>query len=443
MIQMSDCAWPGGSAAFQCHCSQRAELTSEPFSSAKQLEHFGLDGRRIGRILRTEILPEPRGLGVERIHRDQEFELAQTLSNLAPIGERLQRIEALADISSHLAVHHHLESLDDVVKRNVEFRQPVVGPVIVRARGVAKEGLLEADEELGGILIIADRARTKRLETPRLHVLLVRLLVVERQIHVSRHLVRQQSDIGQPLDVRVAAQGIHAAAGHADVAEQQLDHRHGADVLGTDRMLGPAQREQRRHRLVRRRRGGDQFTDLQVLVLRRAADARHHFGRVASDMLAQKIDHATRILPGVVYFGKTLVIEFVIPARLVIASGFLVIAAEQAVLKTELFLHEQTGIGVGPHVVVLDRILFQQIADQAAEERDIGSGPYRRVHVGDRRGSRETRIDHHQLGGVLDLGLDHPFEAARMRFGGIAAHHDDDIGILDVAPGVGHCTATE
>ena len=30
-------ASPGGSAPFQCHCSQRAELTSEPFSSAKQV----------------------------------------------------------------------------------------------------------------------------------------------------------------------------------------------------------------------------------------------------------------------------------------------------------------------------------------------------------------------------------------------------------------------
>ena len=37
MIQISDCALPGPSAAFQCHCSQRDELTSEPFSSAKQV----------------------------------------------------------------------------------------------------------------------------------------------------------------------------------------------------------------------------------------------------------------------------------------------------------------------------------------------------------------------------------------------------------------------
>ncbi|MNO71828.1 hypothetical protein D3C76_627520 [compost metagenome] len=37
MMAMSVRAWPGGSAPFQCHCSQRPLLTMEPSSSAKQL----------------------------------------------------------------------------------------------------------------------------------------------------------------------------------------------------------------------------------------------------------------------------------------------------------------------------------------------------------------------------------------------------------------------
>src|ERR1700728_4082436 len=37
MIKMSDCASPGGSAALKCHCSQRAEFTNEPYSSAKHV----------------------------------------------------------------------------------------------------------------------------------------------------------------------------------------------------------------------------------------------------------------------------------------------------------------------------------------------------------------------------------------------------------------------
>src|SRR5574342_1350219 len=38
MISASPLASPGGSAPFQCHCSQRPEFTSDPSSSAKQVE---------------------------------------------------------------------------------------------------------------------------------------------------------------------------------------------------------------------------------------------------------------------------------------------------------------------------------------------------------------------------------------------------------------------
>src|ERR1700693_805950 len=38
MISLSPLASPGGSAPFQCHCSHLPLLTSEPSSSAKQVE---------------------------------------------------------------------------------------------------------------------------------------------------------------------------------------------------------------------------------------------------------------------------------------------------------------------------------------------------------------------------------------------------------------------
>ena len=38
MMSASCLACPGGGAPFQCHCSTRPELTSEPSSSAKQVE---------------------------------------------------------------------------------------------------------------------------------------------------------------------------------------------------------------------------------------------------------------------------------------------------------------------------------------------------------------------------------------------------------------------
>ena len=65
------------------------------------------------------------------------------------------------------------------------------------------------------------------------------------------------------------------------------------------------------------------------------------------------------------------------------------------------------------------------------------------VEIGDRRRAREARIDHDQLGVVVGLRLGHPLEAARMRLGGVAAHDDDDIGVLDVQPEVRHRATAE
>ena len=44
-----------------------------------------------------------------------------------------------------------------------------------------------------------------------------------------------QPEVGQALDVGVPAQRVHAAAGDADVAQQQLHHRAAADHLRADR----------------------------------------------------------------------------------------------------------------------------------------------------------------------------------------------------------------
>ena len=52
--------------------------------------------------------------------------------------------------------------------------------------------------------------------------------------------VVQRGDVGRALDGGVAAQGEDAAAGPADVAEQQLQDRRGADHLHAGRVLRPA-----------------------------------------------------------------------------------------------------------------------------------------------------------------------------------------------------------
>jgi len=85
----------------------------------------------------------------------------------------------------------------------------------------------------------------------------------------------------------------------------------------------------------------------------------------------------------------------------------------------------------------------ERVADDAVEEGDVSAGAQRRVEIADRAGAGEAWIDADQLGVARLLGFDRPLEAAGMVLSGVAAHDQDDIGILDVDPTVGHRPAAE
>ena len=92
---------------------------------------------------------------------------------------------------------------------------------------------------------------------------------------------------------------------------------------------------------------------------------------------------------------------------------------------------------------MLDLIVVEQVLDHAGEESNVRSLTDGAVEISDRRRPRETRIDHDELGIVVRLGFDNPFEAARMRFGRIPAHDNYQVGGLEVHPGIGHRTTAE
>lgn len=66
----------------------------------------------------------------------------------------------------------------------------------------------------------------------------------------------------------------------------------------------------------------------------------------------------------------------------------------------------------------------------------------RHVLVGHRGGTVEAGVHHDDLGALL-LRFDGPLEAHRVRFGRVAAHDQDEVGVLDVHPGIGHGAATK
>ena len=56
-------------------------------AGGRQTEHFGLNLRRIDVVRLTVVLPEGRGLGIERVNGDQELQFRQRGDNLVLVRE--------------------------------------------------------------------------------------------------------------------------------------------------------------------------------------------------------------------------------------------------------------------------------------------------------------------------------------------------------------------
>ena len=410
-------------------------------AAGRQAEHRGLDLFALDVVGLTEVLPEFRRFGVERIHGDQVLELAQAGDDLLLVGEGAHRVEALAEIPIELALVHQLER-DQHVIQPVPLRQIVVGPVVLGRGRIAKPGLLHADEELGIVLPVAHLVRAQRLEGTRRIVGCQILLAVARQGQVTRQVGGEQAQVRQALDVAVTAQRVHATAQLAHVTQQQLHDGGRADDLRADAVLGPAQGIHHRHHTIRGGRAGNHLAHLQELVPGRAGDLLDHLGRVAAVVLLHDLQHAARVLHGHVDLG-VITLFLVAPARVVVLARLGVVTREDAVLETVTLAHDEGGVGVVADVLRLDLVVAQQVVDNTAQEGNVTAGTQRCVVIGHGGRAREARIDHDQLRLVALLRLDHPFETHGMRFCSVPAHDQHEIGVLDVLPVVGHRAAAK
>ncbi len=186
-------------------------------------------------------------------------------------------------------------------------------------------------------------------------------MLLRWQRQVARQAGGQRAEVGQTLNIGVAAQGVHAAACHTHIAEQQLDHRHGADVLRADGVLRPAQGIQEGGGTVRGAGGGQHFTHFQEVRLRRAADVLHHVRRVTGNVLFQQVPDAARVGQRFVAQGVAVFVELIVPGGLIIFTFFSVIAAEQTVLKGKVFPHQQIRVGVVLNVFGVNFVVFDQV----------------------------------------------------------------------------------
>ena len=343
------------------------------------------------------VLPERGGLRLVQVADDQPVELRQRPALIAGVlaahGRVLaHRHQALDLPLGHVHEHRHVRVVPH------DLREPAVAVIVLLRGRLAEPRLEQADHEFGEVDPVARRADLGGDVIRQRVVLLQRA----RHVEIAGQEVVERGDVGRPLDRRVPAEREDAAPRPADVAEQQLQDRRRADGLHAGRVLGPADRVADHRRPVGPRGRHQRLCDFQERLDGRPADPLDHLGRIAGVMPAKDLEDAARVLqrrvgprrlgqlacPGaerlrVVLDGLRLVLGLlprlgvVPPALRVVGAVVGVEAREEAfeVLGVLVILgDERRGVGVGDHVVPEVGVILEDVADQAAEEDDVGAG---------------------------------------------------------------------
>ena len=90
-------------------------------------------------------------------------------------------------------------------------------------------------------------------------------------------------------------------------------------------------------------------------------------------MFFQQVPHAVRILQRSITLGEAVLVELIVPGGFIVFAIFRVVAAEQAVVKGEVFPHQQAGVGVGVHVFAVNLVIGDQVQQDARQESNVGT----------------------------------------------------------------------
>ena len=348
----------------------------------------------------------------------------------------------------------------------VDLGQPVVAVVVFGRRVLAEERLEVGDQELRLVCPVAVCRRVGRAVVA--DGLVARRL---RPLQVAGHVARCEAQVGCTLDVGLAAECGNLPAGDADVAEQQLDDGHHADVAGAGAVLGLAECVQDRARLADLAGCGVGLVDELERLFVHATRVGYGIHVVARVVLLHDLVDAVRVLErrvflrvlergglearhagllgpavGAVLRGVPLAfgLHLVAPRLLLVAALLGVPAGKRARLdvKVEFGVDQVRGVGVVHHVLALNQVVFEDVVDHAAVERDVGAGADGAVDVCLCRRARETRVDDDPLRALVD-GAMYPFHGNGVAFCMIGAACQQDVSVGEVAPLTGHCTAAE
>ena len=202
--------------------------------------------------------------------------------------------------------------------------------------------------------------------------------VIERQ---RRHI---EAEIGGALHIGMAAENIGAAAGMPDIAGREQQNAARADICRAGGELRLAHRPDQRGGLL----VSEKFGDVLDLGFGQAGDALDLVRRPFRDFLADILDAVDALV-----------------------NEFLVLPA-----------------------------ILEDVPEHPVDRGDVDAGPYPDIFGRVRRRSRHARVDDDQVGAVEFLAFENVLQRNRMRFGGIAAHDQNGLGVADVVVAVGHRT---
>src|SRR2546430_3018704 len=163
-------------------------------------------------------------------------------------------------------------------------------------------------------------------------------------------------------------------------------------------MLGPAKRITNRCALIWTGCGDERIRDLMKKRRWNAANFLYHLRRVTSEVAAQCLQNAPRMLQGQIAFRKTEGgMALVEPGPPVVAALFPAPTRENAgrafFRVAKIFTQNAGRIREVDDVIAEEKIVLDNVPDEAAEKCDVAARAHRHPDIRQRAGARKPRID--------------------------------------------------
>src|SRR5437667_10173433 len=186
-------------------------------------------------------------------------------------------------------------------------------------------------------------------------------------------------------------------------------------------MLGPPERITNRCALIWTGCGDERVRDLVKKRRRNAANFLYHLRRVTSEVAAQCLQNAPRMLQGQIAFRKTEGgMALVDPGPPVVAALLPAPTRENAgrafFRVAKIFTQNAGRIREVDDVVAEEKIVLDNVPDESTQKRDVAAGAHRHPNIGQRAGARKSGIDMDD-GRAAFLCFHDPAKTDRMAFG--------------------------